>query len=110
MAEDGKVLAQDDIDSLFSSSDESEESEEPTEKPLMTSEKKPKEYTVEDVTAWSSQLYNMANLKREENVKVIWNALGTLPMTSGFSIKIEGMEYTSLGVLHENHLVVRSEE
>ncbi len=110
MAEDGKVLAQDDIDALFNQDGESQEPEEPPEKPFMTSGKKPEMDVVEDAAALSSQLYHMAALKRDENVKVIWNASGTLPMNSGFSMEIEGIAYTSLGVLHDKHLVVRCEE
>ena len=110
MAEDGQVLAQDDIDDLFAQDGESEETEEPFEKPLMAFEKEPEMDLVEDAAALSSQLYHMAALKRDENVKVIWNASGTLPMNSGFSMEIEGIAYTSLGVLHDKHLVVRCEE
>jgi len=110
MAEEGKVLAQDDIDALFNQDGESEENEESFEKPLMAFEKKPEMAVVEDAAALSSQLYQMAALKRDENVKVIWNASGTLPMNSGFSMKIEGIAYTSLGVLHDKHLVVKCEE
>ena len=110
MAEDGQVLAQDDIDALFAQDGELQETEESFEKPLRAFEKKPKMDVVEDAAVLSSRLYHMAVLKRDENVKVIWNASRTLSMNSGFSMKIEGIAYTSLGVLHDKHLVVRCEE
>ncbi len=103
-----KLLAQDDIDALFGQAEleagcESEEpASEPTEKPVKRSD--------EDLKAMLVQLYDKALFERDRDVKVIWNASGNCPMTSGFSINIQGIEYISLGVFHENHLVVRCME
>ena len=110
MADDSQILAQDDIDALFAQEGELEDTEDSFEKPLTSFENKSETDVVEDAAALSSQLYHMAALKRDKNVKVIWNALGSLPMNSGFSMNIEGISYTSLGVLHDKHLVVRCEE
>jgi len=57
-----------------------------------------------------SFLRNRAYLERGDDVKVIWNASGTIPMATGFNINIQEMDYVSLGVLHQNHLVVRIQE
>jgi hypothetical protein len=61
----------------------------------------------DDAKEMISILRNRAYLERGNDVKVIWNASGTVPMASGFNINIQEMEYVSLGVLHKNHLVVR---
>jgi len=63
-----------------------------------------------DVKVMLFDLYNQAFLRRDEGVKVIWNASAVFPMTSGLSIKIQEMEYVSLGVLNEDHLIVGGKE
>ena len=54
-----------------------------------------------------SMLRNKAFLERESDVNVIWNAQGNVPMVSGSHMKIQDLEYVTLGVLYENHLVVQ---
>lgn len=126
---DGAILAQEDIDVLLDQADKIEElegspkedvddlpspddkeeistSEDFPEERSLTSEGKPPRRSDEDVKAMLFQLCNKAFLKRDEGIQVIWNASGTFPMTSGLGIKIQRMEYVSLGVLNKNHLIV----
>ena len=104
-------LGQDDIDALFSHADKGEEPDESLpEKHVLDTLDKSKRKSDEEVRAMSVQLYNRGYLTREKDVKVIWNASGTLPMNSGIVITIQGTEYISLGILHEKHLVVRYKE
>ena len=147
-AQNGEIIAQDDIDALFEEADtddSDEQSEEPSEQPDTQEEvstgnellgqddidallaeagndqepedtsverdplellSKPGTTSDEDVRTMSMQIYNQGYLVREKGVKVLWNALGTLPMNSGTIIHIQGKEYTSLGILNERHLVV----
>ncbi|MBW2609113.1 MAG: hypothetical protein JRC68_02075 [Deltaproteobacteria bacterium] len=114
MTTEGKLLAQDDIDSLLDEAglEGNYESEEPEKKPPAARKKRSivrfstkSDYDVQDTIVL---LYNKAFLEREDDIKVIWNASGTIPMTTGIDMEIQGTGYVSLGVLHENHLVVKS--
>lgn len=100
-------LGQDDIDALLNQNNNvQEETEEvstaPADKPVLRTKKR----SHEAVKSLSADLYNKAFLQRDDGVKVIWNASTVFPMTSGLSLKIQGAEYISLGVLHNKHLVV----
>ena len=113
MSADGQLLAQDDIDSLLNEAgvgggNEPEESTEPEpeKKPPPTIE--PIQRTEEDVENTMAQIYDRAILKREEGVRIIWNALGILPMIPGIDVEIEGKDFLSLGVLQGKHLIVSS--
>ncbi|MDB9823202.1 hypothetical protein OAC89_05840 [Deltaproteobacteria bacterium] len=64
----------------------------------------------DEVMATISLLRNKAFFKREGDVKVIWNALGTISMTSDLSLNIEDTEYVSLGVFRESHMIVKHKE
>jgi hypothetical protein len=114
MTTDDRLLAQDDIDALLGEAGiegKYETKEEPQKSPGNAPKKKPSvrftRVSEEDVRFTMSILRNKAFLEREDDVKVIWNASGTIPMASGFSINIQDRDYVSLGVLHENHLVVK---
>jgi len=114
MTTEDKLLAQDDIDALLGEAgiEGSYETKGPAEKiRLDLSGKTPAlrfgKRSDDDVRFTISVLRNKAFLAREDDVKVIWNASGTIPMASGFNINIHDREYVSLGVLHENHLVVK---
>ena len=114
MIADGKLLAQDDIDALLGEA--GTEGINKAEGPEEESPKLPKKSSAvrfakrseSEVKDSLSLLHNKAFLEREHDVQVIWNALGTIPMVTGLSMKIQDREYVSLGVLHVNHLVVTS--
>ena len=117
MTTSDKLLAQDDIDALLGEAgiegdyDSKKNKREevykaPKKKPVVRFAKRSNEEVKDTVFL----LYNKAYLKRDDDVKVIWNALGTLPMVSGSTLKIQDSSYVSLGILHENHLVVKCSE
>lgn len=116
MTTEDKLLGQDDIDALLGEAGiEGNYETKDSDKGLKAShEKSPSirhgKATNDEARMTISILRNRAYLERGDDVKVIWNASGTIPMASGFNINIQEMEYVSLGVLHENHLVVRVQE
>lgn len=116
MTADGKLLAQDDINALLGEAgiEGNYESETPVKEPSQTPKKRSNiRFTKrkrEEIESIMGALFNMAFLERENDVQVIWNALGTIPLASGMNMTIQGMEYVSLGVLRENHLVVKHVE
>lgn len=112
MTTDDRLLAQNDIDALlgeagiegnYETKAPSSHESPPKNSPSIRFLKR----TDEDAKSTISLLHDMAFIEREETVKVIWNALGTISMTSGFNINIQDREYISLGVLHKNHLIVK---
>ena len=114
MTTEDRLLAQDDIDALLGEAgiEGRYETKEELQKsqpnvPKKTPSIRFTRISDDDVRLTISVLRNKAFLEREDNVKVIWNASGTIPMASGFSINIQDRDYVSLGVLHENHLVVK---
>jgi len=114
MTTDDRLLAQDDIDALLGEAGIEGSYEDGLEKekedPKLAAEKSIIRYTNitdNEVLETISILQSKAFLERDEDVKVIWNASGTIPMGSGFSMNIQDMEFVSLGVLKENHLVVK---
>ena len=52
-------------------------------------------------------LFKKTFLERDDELKVIWNALGSIPTVMEQKMNIQGIEYVSVGILHENHLVVK---
>ena len=118
MTTEDRLLAQNDIDALLGEAgiEGNYETKGPLEKVSHDTNKKnyPSLRFVrrseDDVRETMSILRNKAILEREDDIKVIWNALGTVPMASGFNINIQDREYVSLGVLHENHLVVKDKK
>jgi hypothetical protein len=112
MTTEDKLLAQDDIDALLGEAgiEGNYETKETTPRPhhsTATPSVRFGKISNDDVMLTISLLRNKAFLERGDDVKVIWNASGTIPLASGFNLNIQEMEYVSLGVLHENHLVVR---
>jgi len=114
MTTDDKLLAQDDIDALLGEAgiEGNYETKGHQESPRQAPRQKAQSIRFikrsdDDVRFTMSVLRNKAFLEREDNVKVIWNASGTIPMASGFNINIQEREYVTLGILHENHLVVK---
>jgi hypothetical protein len=113
MTTEDKLLGQDDIDALlgeagiegnYETKDMDKGFKAPHEKPPSIRFGKG---TDNDSIMMISSLRNRAYLERGDDVKVIWNASGTIPMASGFNLNIQEIEYVSLGVLHQSHLVVR---
>ena len=112
---DGKLLGQDDIDALLTEAglegdNESEGEEEEASLSHSDSNIKDEEEATLDITRIIDTLCHNATLKREKGVQIIWNASKVFPMAAGLNLKIQGTEYTSLGVLQENHLVVTSNQ
>ena len=114
MTTDGKLLAQDDIDALLGEAGiEGDYDEEPKKKeapapPKKTSAIRFTKGSNLDIKSAMEMLYSKAVLERNNDVKIIWNASGTIPMLTGYNMKIHDLDYVSLGTLHENHLVVKS--
>jgi hypothetical protein len=103
------ILAQDDIDALLGevgNDGDSESQEGRIEQPPVTTFGTPKRVSDEEVQSLLDQLYRRAVMERERDVKIIWNASGVYPMTSGFNLRIQGRNYVSLGILNDTHLVV----
>ena len=113
MTTDDKLLAQDDIDALLGEAglDGGYDSNNEVKTLPKGSEKKSivrfTNVTDDEAYETMSLLLAKALLERDDEVKVIWNALGTIPMATGFSMRIQDAEFESLGVLKENHLVVK---
>jgi hypothetical protein len=114
MTTEDRLLAQDDIDALLGEAgiEGKYETKEELQKSQVNVPKKTPSVRFtrisdDDARFTISMLRNKAFLEREDDVKVIWNASGTIPMASGFSINIQDRDYVSLGILHENHLVVK---
>lgn len=114
MTTDDKLLGQDDIDALLgeagiegSYDSSSEKNNESTKAPEKKSLIKFSKITDNEVLDTLTFLRSKAFLERDKDVKVIWNANGTIPMGAGFSMNIQDTEYVSLGVLKESHLVVK---
>ena len=113
MTTDDKLLAQDDIDALLGEAgleggyDSKKEVEAAPKRSANKSIVKYSNVTDDEVHETMSVLLAKALLERDHDVKVIWNAGGTIPMGAGFSMNIQNMEFESLGVLKENHLVVK---
>ena len=116
MTTEGKLLAQDDIDALLGEAglDGGYEPDVPEVKELKPREKKSavkySSRSEDEAREILHTLFSKAFLERENDVRVIWNASGTIPLAGGYSVKIDGKDYTSLGVIHENHLVVKEKE
>ena len=113
MTTDDKLLAQDDIDALLGEAglEGGYDSGKKVEVQPKQSDNKSiirfSKVTDDEVHETMSLLLAKALLERDDGVKVIWNAIGTIPMATGFSMNIQEMEFESLGVLKEHHLVVK---
>ncbi len=116
MTTDDKLLAQDDIDALLGEAglEGGYDTDEPDNNIKPVPRKNESNSVVrfsnvsdDDVHETMAMLYAKALLERDEDVKVIWNATGTIPMATGFSMNIQEMEFESLGVLKDSHLVVK---
>ncbi|MFH1489295.1 MAG: hypothetical protein ABII06_10345 [Pseudomonadota bacterium] len=112
MTTGGKLLAQDDIDALLSEAGvEGDYSSKGPEKEVGPPNKKstftqPHEKTSHEIKLVTEILCKKACLKREEGVQIIWNASRVFPMVAGLNLKLQGIPYTSMGVLNEKHLVI----
>jgi hypothetical protein len=117
MTTNDKLLAQDDIDALLGEagiegnyegnySEKKPSVKKQPEKPVVRYSR----ITDEEVLTTMSLLRNKAWLERGDEIKVIWNASGSIPMATGFLMDIQDKGYVSLGVLRNNHLVVREKD
>jgi len=59
-----------------------------------------------EVRALSGDLYSKSIFKREDGVRIIWNAFGILSLSPGLRMKIEGKDYETQGVIQDKHLVM----
>ena len=113
MKTEGKLLAQDDIDVLLGEAgiegdyDSKKGIEIQQNRPIINSIVKFSNVTDDEVHETFALLLSKALLERDDNVKVIWNAGGTIPMAAGFHMNIQNMEFESLGALKDNHLMVK---
>ncbi len=113
MVTNDQILSQDDVDALLAGAAEGESAE---EKPV--SAKEPERRTVaanvmrseSEVREILAQLCRSAFVQRDKGVSVIWNASGLFPLTSGYSMEIQGKKYVSLGPFGDEHLVIGSRE
>ena len=106
MTTKAKMLSQDDIDSILTQDGDTHEGEEENRPGLQN--RPPPASTISDEAFQGilEELQNRASLDREPGVTVIWNAQGTFPMASGIKMNINGVDYVSLGVLFDQHLVL----
>lgn len=114
MTTDSKLLAQDDIDALLGEAGleggyEAEKSENEKNQVKKSSPVKFSSTNDNEVREILTTLFNKAFLEREDDIKVIWNASGVIPMATGLNVKIQGIDYASLGIIHDKHLVVKIE-
>lgn len=112
MTTDNKLLAQDDIDALLGEAGleggyEAEKSENEKNQVKKSSPVRFSSTTDNEVREILTSLFNKAFLEREDDIKVIWNASGVIPLATGLNVKIQGIDYASLGVIHDKHLVVK---
>ncbi len=113
---DEQLLAQDDIDALLGEAgldggyDENKKEDLPPPLPEKQSSIKYAKISDKAVQDILYILHTKAYLEREDDVRIIWNASGTISMSAGMSMKIQDTDYTSLGVLFKSHLVVRHNE
>jgi hypothetical protein len=113
MTTEDKLLAQDDIDALLGEAgiegdyDSKKGIDAQQKRSIIKSIVKFSNVTDDEVNETISFLLAKALLEREDDVKVIWNAGGTIPMAAGFRMNIQNMEFESLGVLKDHHLVVK---
>lgn len=114
MTTNAKLLSQDDVDAILTQSglegsydqNDGKEAHPANEKKIIPT----KQRSQDEAKALSYHLYNKAFLEREEGVSVIWNAAEVMPMEAGQSVRIQGMDYLTLGVLNEKHLIVGSNQ
>jgi hypothetical protein len=114
MTTDSKLLAQDDIDALLGEAglEGGYETDKSKNGKNQTKKRSPVRFsstTDNEVREILTSLFNKAFLEREDDIKVIWNASGVIPMATGLNVKIQGIDYASLGIIHDKHLVVKIE-
>ena len=113
MTTDDKLLAQDDIDALLGEAglEGSYESEKNETLPVKKEKNTPIKFVKKSYSEARESLeilFKQTFLERKDDVNVIWNAFGNIPMATGLQVNIQGKEYVSLGILHEKHLVVKA--
>ena len=114
MTTDKKLLAQDDIDALLGEAGlEGSYKSEKTDKEkanLPAKNESPirfNQISLAEARKTLENLFKKTFLERDDEVRVIWNAFGSIPMVKGQKVNIQGIEYISVGTLYENHLFVK---
>ena len=110
---DGQLLAQDDIDALLGEAGlEGGYQESPIEEevtaPTKSSSIKFAKVSDDEARFTMAMLRSKAMLDREDDIRIIWNAEGCIPLSAGLNMTIQESDYVTLGVLHTSHLVVRT--
>jgi hypothetical protein len=111
MSTNDKLMGQDGSDELLGEAglEGNDTPESPVEKTTPSSKplaNKMEHVFREDVSGLMECLFKKSCLKREEGIRIIWNASCAFLMKSGITLKLEGREYISLDVLQENHLII----
>jgi hypothetical protein len=114
MAKDNQILSQEDVDALLAGAADDQGS--PAEAAGRVSEPKSRAVPGNVMRSESeareilAHLCRSACVPRDKGVSIIWNASGLFPLTSGYSMEIQGKTYVSLGPFGHEHLVVGSNE
>ena len=113
MTTDKKLLEQDDIDALLGEAglDGGYNSEKGEKFPSRVKKNSPIRFTKKTLAEAREALeilFKKTFLERDDDIKVIWNASGNIPMVTGLELNIQGMGYVSLGILHQKHLMVKT--
>jgi hypothetical protein len=113
MTTDKKLLAQDDIDALLGEAglEGGYKSDKTEELPSRVKTDSPVRFTKRSMAEAREALeilFKKTFFIRDDDIRVIWNASGNIPMMQGQRINIQGMEYVSLGILFKDHLVVKT--
>ena len=113
MTTEDKLLAQNDIDTLLGEAGfecgyiTKNEFDTVPKRSTKNSIVKFSNVTDDEVYETMYVLLTRALLERDDHVKIIWNAGGTIPMAIGVIMNIQDIEFESLGVFKKNHLVVK---
>ncbi len=114
MVTNDQILSQEDVDALLAGA--GTEDEVTGEKPASVTEPGPKTFVPNVMRSESEAREILANLcrsacvERDKGISIIWNAAGLFPLTSGYSMDIQGKQYVALGPFGEEHLVVGCKE
>lgn len=110
MVTNDEILSQDDVDALLEGAGSEEEAPSQEATPAEESERKivtaSCRRSASEAMNILASLCRKAMVQRDRDVRVIWNAHGLFPMTSGYNMEIQGRTYVSLGSLGNSHLVV----
>lgn len=113
MVTNDQILSQEDVDALLAGAAGEETAGEKTasakeeDRKAVTANVMRSESEAREIMA---RLCRSAFVQRDRGVSIIWNAYGLFPLTSGYSMEIQGKKYVSLGPFGDEHLVVGTRE